>query len=70
MNPFYHGDNDQKSFYQELEKLTDRELQEYQCLKLSNIENNTNRIKNNVIFWFYLSIAITLISIAILSTLK
>jgi hypothetical protein len=43
--------------YNELAKeLTDRELQLKQAYYLSQINKNTQSIKNNVQFWFYLTI--------------
>ena len=46
MDPIYHGDNEQKSFFQTIEKFTDRELQEKQAQYLWSIDKNTKRIKN------------------------
>ena len=66
MNPLYYGDNDDKNFYQGLEKLSDRELQERQTLYLKKIEKSNERIKLNIQFWFYATIIIAALSIFIL----
>lgn len=52
--------NDQILYNQQAEELTDRELQLKQAYYLSQINKNTLSIKNNVQFWFY----ITIVSIA------
>ena len=67
MNPLYYGDNDDKNFYQGLEKLNDRELQERQALYLNKIQKSNERIKLNIQFWFYATIIIAALSIFILS---
>jgi len=48
--------NDQILYNQQAEELTDRELQLKQAYYLSQINKNTQSIKNNVQFWFYLTI--------------
>jgi hypothetical protein len=52
--------SDQILFNEQAEELTDRELQLKQAYYLSQINKNTLSIKNNVQFWFY----ITIVSIA------
>lgn len=56
MNPIYHGDQDGKNFYEGIEKLTDREVQERQAFYLRKIERSNERIKLNLQFWFYATI--------------
>jgi hypothetical protein len=53
--------SDQILYNQQAEELTDRELQLKQAYYLSQINKNTISIKNNVQFWFYL----TIVSIAV-----
>lgn len=53
--------SEQIVYNQQAEELTDRELQLKQAYYLSQINKSTISIKNNVQFWFYL----TIISIAI-----
>nr|WP_314867021.1 hypothetical protein [uncultured Flavobacterium sp.] len=48
--------NDQILYNQQAEELTDRELQLKQAYYLSQINKNTQSIKNNLQFWFYLTI--------------
>lgn len=67
MNPLYHGTPEDKSFFQSVEKLSDRELQEKQAHYLWEANKNTKRIKNNVVFFYYafaVSIAISLLVLA------
>jgi hypothetical protein len=64
MNPENYRNGEEKTFYEYLEKLTDRELQEKQALYLRNIEKTNLSIKNNIQFWFYatiISVALTII---------
>ena len=42
--------------------LSDRELQEQQTISLINIEKSNLRIKANLQFWFYFSLALLAIS--------
>lgn len=48
--------SDQILYNEQAEELTDRELQLKQAYYLSQINKNTLSIKNNVQFWFYLTI--------------
>ena len=48
--------SDQILYNEQAEELTDRELQLKQAYYLSQINKNTQSIKNNVQFWFYLTI--------------
>jgi hypothetical protein len=68
MDQVHYKDNDDKNFYEFVEKLSDRELQEKQANYLFETNKNTKRIKNNVVFFFYsfvVSIALTLLVLAI-----
>ncbi|QRE14601.1 hypothetical protein, partial [Flavobacterium psychrophilum] len=65
MNPIYHGDKDTKSFYEEIEKLTDRELQERQAFYLRTIARSNHSIKLNLQFWFYFALVVGAIALAI-----
>ena len=57
MNPLHHkGTPDDKVFYEYIEKLTDRELQEKQAYYLRNIEKSNIKILSNLQFWFYFGI--------------
>ncbi|MDR6844533.1 hypothetical protein [Flavobacterium granuli] len=56
MNPIYYGDQESKNFYEGIEKLTDRELQEKQTRLLTQIEKSNTRIKLNLQFWFYFTL--------------
>jgi hypothetical protein len=58
--------DDEKSFYDYIETLTDRELQEKQALYLRNLQKNTLNTKNNVQFFFYFAIVSFAISILFL----
>lgn len=55
-----------KEFYKTLEDLSDRELQEKQTFYLWEINQNTKKTKENVQFFFYLTIASAIIAIALL----
>jgi hypothetical protein len=68
MNPIYHGDQTSKNFYEGIEKLTDRELQEKQAFYLHNINKNNTSIKNNVQFWFYATIICVVLTLIILGS--
>lgn len=68
MNPLYYGENEDKMKYQELEKLTDRELQERQAFCLMKIERSNERIKLNLQFWFYAAIVSVGIAVLILAS--
>lgn len=48
--------SDQILYNEQAKELTDRELQLKQAYYLSQINKNTLSIKNNVQFWFYLTI--------------
>ncbi len=48
--------SDQILYNEQAEELTDRELQLKQAYYLSQINKNTLSIKNNVQFWFYITI--------------
>jgi hypothetical protein len=48
--------SDQILYNEQAKELTDRELQLKQAYYLSQINKNTQSIKNNVQFWFYLTI--------------
>ena len=48
--------SDQILYNEQAEELTDRELQLKQAYYLSQINKNTLSIKNNMQFWFYLTI--------------
>ncbi|AIT65688.1 hypothetical protein [Flavobacterium psychrophilum] len=67
MNPIYHGDKDTKSFYEEIEKLTDRELQERQAFYLRTIARSNHSIKLNLQFWYYFAIAIGAIAFIVMA---
>lgn len=66
MNPIHYKDNDGRTFYEYIEKLSDRELQEKQAHYLRNIERLNIRILSNLQFWFYFTIASMAIAILIL----
>jgi hypothetical protein len=58
MNPIHQkGTPEDKSFYEYIEKLTDRELQEKHAYYLRNIEKTNIKILANLQFWFYFTIA-------------
>jgi 5-formaminoimidazole-4-carboxamide-1-beta-D-ribofuranosyl 5'-monophosphate synthetase len=54
--------DDEKSFYDYIETLTDRELQEKQALYLRDIQKNTLSTKNNVQFFFYFAMVSLVLS--------
>lgn len=58
--------HDQIIFNQQIEALTDRELQVKQAYYLAQINKNTLSIKNNVQFWFYATIVSAALGILIL----
>ena len=60
MKPELYRHDDDKIFYEYAEKLTDRELQERQVCYIRQIERDTTRIKNNIVF-FIASIVLSLI---------
>lgn len=62
MDPIHHGDAEQKAFYETIEKLTDRELQEKQAHYLWNIEKHTRKTYLNVQFFFYLFVLSVIVS--------
>lgn len=66
MNPIYHGTPDDKKYYEAIEKLTDRELQEKHAFYLRNIQKSNERIKLNLQFWFYFTIASIAVAVLIL----
>ena len=49
------GSAEDNEFYNFIEPLTDRELQEQHARYLRNIEKTTISIKKNVQFWFYIT---------------
>jgi hypothetical protein len=61
-----YNTDDERKFYENAEKLTDRELQEKQAYYLAQLNKNTLNIKNNVQFWFYATIISTALAILIL----
>ena len=50
------GSAEDNEYYDFIEQLTDRELQEQHARYLRNIEKTTMSIKKNVQFWFYVTI--------------
>lgn len=68
MNPSNYRNAEEKTFYEYLEKLTDREVQERQSLYLRNIEKSNERIKLNLQFWFYATIISAALTILILAS--
>ena len=50
------GSAEDNEYYDFIEQLTDRELQEQHSRYLRNIEKTTISIKKNVQFWFYVTI--------------
>jgi hypothetical protein len=68
MNPDYKKTHDEITFYENAEKLTDRELLELQAYYQFQIRKNSLSIRNNVLFFFYLFIVCALI--AVMSTIK
>ena len=50
------GSAEDNEYYDFIEQLTDRELQEQHSRYLRNIEKTTMSIKKNVQFWFYVTI--------------
>lgn len=48
-----NGSAEDKSFFDYIEKLSDRELQEKQSYYLMNLEKSNRRILLNLQFWFY-----------------
>ena len=63
MKPELYRLDDDKIFYEYAEKLTDRELQERQVCYIRQIERDTTRIKNNIVFFFYAFIASIVLSL-------
>jgi hypothetical protein len=70
MNPIYYKDNNSKNFYESIEKLTDRELQEKQTRLLTEIEKSNTRIKLNLQFWFYFTLIGGFLTAFVLFNLK
>lgn len=73
MNPVHQkGTPDDKAFYEYIEKLSDRELQEKQAYYLRNIEKTNIRILANLQFWFYLALVGIFIGVmaVLLNTVK
>jgi len=66
MNPDFKKTQDEITFYQNAEKLTDRELLELQAFYQFQIRKNSVSLRNNILFFFYLTFATILISIFIL----
>ena len=60
------GSAEENEYYDFIEQLTDRELQEGQSYYLRNIEENSKNIKKNVQFFFW----VTLISLFIVVLLS
>lgn len=56
MNPNYYGENEDKIHYQQLETLTDRELQEKQAFLQSKILGTSLFIRNILLFFLILTI--------------
>ena len=50
------GSAEDNEYYDFIEQLTDRELQEQHSRYLRNIEKTTISIEKNVQFWFYVTI--------------
>ena len=50
------GSAEDNEYYDFIEQLTDRELQEQHSRYLRNIEKTIMSIKKNVQFWFYVTI--------------
>jgi len=57
-----------RAFFSEIEKMSDRELQESIYLKYCQIEKSNKRIGQNMQYWFYLFI--TAIFLVLFSTVK
>ena len=53
---FRDGSAEDNEYYDFIEQLTDRELQEQHSRYLRNIEKTIMSIKKNVQFWFYVTI--------------
>jgi hypothetical protein len=70
MDPIYFKDNESKIFYESIEKLTDRELQEKQTRLLTEIEKSNTRIKLNLQFWFYFTLIGGFLTAFVLLNLK
>lgn len=66
MNPDYKKTHDEITFYQNAEKLTDRELLELQAYYNFQNRKNILSIRNNVLFFFYLTIVSIVITALIL----
>jgi VanZ family protein len=64
MDPIHQkGTQDDKVFYEYIEKLTDRELQEKQAYYLRNNEKLNIKILSNLQFWFYFTISCLVIGV-------
>ena len=61
MNPDYKKTHDEITFYENAEKLTDRELLELQAFYHSQNRKKLESIKDNVQFFFYLTVVSILI---------
>lgn len=67
MNPIHQkGTQDDKAFYEYIEKLTDRELQEKQAYYLRNLEKCNLKIIAHLQFWFYAFIISIVIGVIIM----
>jgi hypothetical protein len=60
------GSAEENEYYDFIEQLTDRELQECQSYYLRNIEENSKNIKKNVQFFFWATL-ISLLIVVLLS---
>jgi hypothetical protein len=67
MNTEFKKTDEEITFYNKAEKLSDRELQELQAFLLYQNKKNTISIRNNVLFFFYLFIVTAIVSAILLS---
>ena len=70
MNEANITNNDQRKFYKQIESYTDRELLELQAFFALQTKNNSQSIKFNVQFLFYLAIISIIIAVVIIINSK
>jgi hypothetical protein len=68
MNKKFRNTHEEITFYNKVEELTDRELQELNAFNLVQLKNANNSIKKNVQFFFY--VFLVGIAAAIVVTIK